>query len=202
MASRALLRSQITEAWRLAMTKDYAAERINSERSLQAALWSRLNKTLAERLPPKSHRIFIEPRMTVAGKLLYPDIVICNTRQVVGIIELKYKPRTRAGWREDLNKFRAIADCKSLITVSHDRYRGAGSRAQPYSLAKTVLYVWAGVHAESALELAEHAGKLAPNFLALHAETVEGKPPRLIVSRSTSREAKLPSNGGGVSVTP
>jgi hypothetical protein len=87
MASRALLRLQIVKAWRLTICKDYAAERINSERSLQAALWSRLNTTLSEKLPPKSRRMFIEPRMTVAGKALYPDIVICNTRQVIGIIE-------------------------------------------------------------------------------------------------------------------
>lgn len=175
MASRALLRSQIVKAWRLTIIKDY--EHINSERSLQAAFWSRLDRTL----PPKTRRLFIEPRMTVMGKTQYPDIVICNTRQVIGIIELKYKPRTRAGWRKDLDKIRAIADCKTRITISHDRYRGTARCANPYRLAKTVLYVWAGVHAESALDLAGYVGTLAPHFLALHAETVDGQPPRIIL---------------------
>jgi hypothetical protein len=177
MASRALLRSQIVKAWCQVIRKDYGAGRINSERSLQAAFWSRLNRTL----PPTTRRLFIEPKMAVMTATRYPDIVICNTRQVIGIIELKYKPRTRAGWRKDLDKFRAIADCKTAIAISHDRYRGAAQREQPYTLASTVLYVWAGIHAESGLDLTGYAGNLAPNFLALHAETVDDDAPRIIV---------------------
>jgi hypothetical protein len=184
MASRALLRSQIVRAWRLTIIEDY--EFINSERSLQAALWSRLNKALAEKLPPKSRRLFIEPKITVKRKNFHPDIVICNTRQVIGIIELKFKPRAAASWRNDLKKFRAIAGCKTRIAISHDRYRGIARRNKPYTLAKTVLYVWAGVHAESDFDLAGYAGTLAPNFMALHAETVDGAQPSL-VPRSTNK---------------
>lgn len=179
MASRALLRSQIAEAWSLCINEDYAAQRINSERSLQAAVWSRLKGIL-----PETRRMFIEPRMIVTGKVRqvrYPDIVICNTRQVIGIIELKYRPRTRAAWRKDIDKFRSIADSKTGITVSNERYRGVEANSHTYTLAITILYVWAGVHAESGLDLAGYVGKLAPNFIALHAETVDGEPPRLVV---------------------
>src|SRR5690606_9892641 len=81
MSNRELLRSQITEAWSRCLAEDYAAQRINSERSLQASLWSRLN----EILPRSSRRMFIEPGLSIIGaarQLRYPDIVICNTREV------------------------------------------------------------------------------------------------------------------------
>lgn len=90
MANRALPKKQVREAWRQSITIDYALQRINSERSLQASLWSNLNAQLA----PRSRRMFIEPCMSASGstkQLQYPDLVICNSREVIGIIELKYQ---------------------------------------------------------------------------------------------------------------
>jgi hypothetical protein len=177
MTARSLLRSQITDAWHQSIRQDYEGSRINSERSLQASLWSHLK----DELSPTTRRMFIEPRMTVGRtnqQVRYPDIVICNTRQVIGIIELKYLPRAQPSWRKDLLTFQWIEDNRTTITVSNARYRGLAENRRVYPLAKDVLYVWAGVHAASSVCLDNLVrADLAPTFLPLHAETdCFGKP--------------------------
>ena len=179
MSNRLLLRKQIAEAWRLSMTTDYAAQRINSERSLQASVWSHLNTLLS----PKTRRMFIEPCMSVLGSdptVRFPDIVICNTRSVIGIVELKYQPRKSPSWRKDINTFHWLAKNQSSIAISNGRYRGEDRDANIYPLADNVLYVWAGVHSESPIQLADYLEPaLRPMFFALHAETQHSKAPRL-----------------------
>jgi hypothetical protein len=179
MASRSPLRSQIKKAWRQSITDDYVAQRINSERSLQASVWSHLNGLL----PSASNRMFIEPRMSAAGKdrqVRYPDIVVCNSREVIGVIELKYQPRVQPSWRKDIETFNWIATSKTHITVSNFRFRGKSADARTYPLAKDVLCVWAGVHAECNMRLINYAGaELAPSFMELHAETRHSGTPRL-----------------------
>ena len=99
MVKRRLLKAQILEAWSECITGDYARQRINSERSLQASLWSELN----DRLDERTRRMFIEPRLSCETEksprrdntVRYPDLVVCNTRSVIGIIELKYRPRAK-----------------------------------------------------------------------------------------------------------
>ena len=179
MSSRPLLRKQIAEAWRQSIAVDYAAQRINSERSLQASVWSHLNSVL----PRKTRRMFIEPCMSILGQDRedrFPDLVICNTRHVIGIVELKYQPRMRPSWRKDIDTFHWLAKNQSNIAITNSRYRGAEADARVYPLAQQVLYVWAGVHAESPIRLADHiAPELSPMFLALHAETHDTKAPQL-----------------------
>src|SRR5690606_13711830 len=82
---------------------------INSERSLQASLWARLNKIL----PRTNRRMFIELGLSISGtnhQVRYPDIVICHSRSVIGISELKYLPRTRPAWQKDIATFRWIVE--------------------------------------------------------------------------------------------
>ena len=171
MSSRRLLRRHITEAWRQSITTDYAAQRINSERSLQASVWANLNALL----PIKTRRMFIEPRMSVPGRVnqaRFPDIVICNTREVIGIIELKYQPRIRPSWAKDLATFHWITKNRKKIVVSNLRFRGIEIDSHSYHLAENVLYAWAGVHAACEVDLTAHvAPAVSSCFLALHAET-------------------------------
>ena len=179
MANRSLLRKQIREAWRQSITEDYAAQRINSERSLQASVWSKLNTLLA----PGSRRMFIEPCMSVPGlgkQVRYPDLVVCNSREVIGIIELKYQPRARPKWQKDVDTFHFLATHRETISISNSRFRGVAADARVYPLASDVLFVWAGVHAPCDLALKEHVDPvLAPHFMALHAETQPSSAPIL-----------------------
>ena len=171
MANRSLLKKQVREAWRQSITDDYAAQRINSERSLQASFWSKLNTLLA----PKSRRMFIEPCMSVPGlgrQVRYPDLVICNSREVIGVIELKYQPCAKPKWRKDVETFHFLATHRETISISNTRFRGIVADARLYPLANDVLFVWAGVHAPCDLILNEHVDPiLAPHFMSLHAET-------------------------------
>lgn len=179
MANRSLLKSQIRDAWRQSITVDYAAQRINSERSLQASLWSNLNAMLA----PTTRRMFIEPCMSVPGldkQVRYPDLVICNSKEVIGIIELKYQPRAQPKWHKDVDTFHFLARHRETISISNTRFRGIVADARLYSLAKDVLYVWAGVHAPCDLRLSEYVDPiLAPYFMELHAETQPSCAPKL-----------------------
>jgi hypothetical protein len=179
MANRSLLKKQIREAWRQSITDDYVAQRINSERSLQASLWSRLNTIL----PPKSRRMFIEPCMSTPGlgkQVRYPDLVICNSREIIGIIELKYQPRAKPKWHKDIDTFHFLATHRETISISNTRFRGVVADARLYPLANDVLFVWAGVHASCNLVLNEHVDPiLVPYFMSLHAETRLSSAPNL-----------------------
>jgi hypothetical protein len=178
MTSRTLLRSQISAAWQRSIEQDYSSQRINSERSLQASLWANLNLIL----PSDTRRMFIEPGMSVLGspKKCFPDIVICNTRSVIGIIELKYQPRAQPSWEKDLSTFHWITENREHITISNMRFRGISSDTRSYPLAETILYVWAGVHAACNLNLRGHINPDASKcFLSLHAETQHNEPPKI-----------------------
>ena len=168
MSSRSLLRRHIREAWRLSIRSGYAAQRINSERSLQASVWGNLNTLL----PTATRRMFIEPCMSVGRQLRYPDIVICNTREVIGIVELKYQPRTKPSWEKDFSTFRWIDQNRNSIVVANSRFRGINVDNVAYPLSNDLLYVWAGVHATCELDLRSQINKNdRSGFLLLHAET-------------------------------
>jgi hypothetical protein len=175
MTNRALLRSQIQDAWQQTVETCYRRQRINSERSLQAALWSKLDLIL----PPDTRRMFIEPRMHVpgltsaeGGATRFPDLVVCNTKEVIGIIELKYGPRVLPDWEKDLATFKWIAEQRGSITVCNSRYRGEEVDGRPYPLSDEVLFVWAGIHASSNSDLAEHVEpSLRSMFMELHEHT-------------------------------
>ena len=127
--------------------------------------------------------MFIEPYMRVLGptrELRYPDLVICNSRHVIGIVELKYQPKSLPSWRKDIATFHWLAEHQSNIAITNSRFRGAEADDRVYPLSSNVLFVWAGVHSPSPIQLHEHISpELAPMFLALHAETQASKAPRL-----------------------
>jgi hypothetical protein len=62
---------------------------------------------------PANRLMFIEPRIVIAtggGQVVVlPNIVICNSRQVIGVIELKYAPRARPRYNKDIAALAALA---------------------------------------------------------------------------------------------
>lgn len=111
-----------------------------------------------------------------AKAIRYPDLVICNTRKVIGIVELKYQPRARPSWQKDVSTFHWIAEHSRSITISNRRFRGIESDSRVYPLSTDMIYVWAGVHAACDLRLEDHvAPELASQLLELHAETSRGQ---------------------------
>ena len=177
MNRRTLLRTQLTQAWRECIETDYCSQRINSERSLQASFWSKLNPLL----PAGTRRVFIEPAMKIAVSrpdgstkihIKYPDIVVCNTQHIVGIVELKYQPRAKPSWKKDINTFAWIDQHREKISVSNVRFHGVEADANPYSLASDVLFVWAGIHTPWAHRIGDDVTPaLQSSFLEMHADT-------------------------------
>ena len=174
MKHRNLIKSQIIKAWEKSINTDYCSQRINSERSLQAAFWSHLNPLLS-----KNRRLFIEPRMTIqtpkGKKKIYPDIVVCNTKQVISVIELKYLPRTNPSYERDIKKLALIAKNRKQISIANVRFRGTEKDSRQYTLSSSILFVWAGIHKQlkqtNKILYSKGYKSLEKCYLQLHAET-------------------------------
>ncbi len=177
MKERSLLKSQIIDAWNQAIAEDYSAQRINSERSLQASFWSRLNLLFSQ-----NRRMFIEPCIVITTSTgttkVFPDLVICNTKEVIGVVELKYKPRAKPDYMKDIATLSSIARHREIISISNQRFRGQPIDEMIYSLSKHILFVWAGVHTSansinkgSTPLYSAGYNELKGCFIELHAET-------------------------------
>lgn len=156
MKSRPTLRSQTTRAWLETIQFEYAKQRINSEAGLQAAYWSHLNKILFDEMPD-TRRLFVEPSMRIQvedkdgnkrPERRYPDLVVCDEREVIGIIELKYQPKVEPNFNKDLTTFAWVAEHRSEIIISNTRYRGDPVDPTEYRISKNLLYIWAGIHSK------------------------------------------------------
>jgi hypothetical protein len=142
---------------------------------LQASFWSHLNHLLS-----KNRRLFIEPTLSInidegGRKIILPDIVVCNSKEVISVIELKYLPRGHPKYKKDINNLALIADNRDQILIANERFRGSEKDSTQYSLSKHILFVWAGVHTKEKSEpciLYSSAHKsLDGCYLQLHAVT-------------------------------
>lgn len=114
-------------------------------------------------------------------KRLFPDIVVCNTKEVIAVIELKYLPRGQPRYKKDINSLSLIAKNRHKISIANDRFKGSEKDANKYALSKNILFVWAGVHAkerEEANTLFSSGNKsLDGCYLQLHAVTESNSKP-------------------------
>ncbi|WP_146374447.1 hypothetical protein [Symmachiella macrocystis] len=130
--------------------------------------------------------MFIEPGMKVGTKrVFFPDIVICNTREVIAVIEIKYQPRALPSHDKDLETLRILARNRRRVSVSNTRFRGPAVDAKNYPMSEDVLFVWAGIHKKPQTSYESEEQKLLSHrfrvlddcFLQLHAETDHLKRP-------------------------
>lgn len=146
---RAPFRRLLTEVWEEVIATDYANQRVNSERSLQAAVWSGLN----DRLPPRTRRLFVEPPFTIddhgTSRLVRPDLVVCNSRRVIAVIEVKYEPRKAPSIRKDLRTLQSLSEHGGELGIANDRYLGDGKAPASYRLSDKTIFVWVGVYRAS-----------------------------------------------------
>jgi hypothetical protein len=175
MAIRKSLCGHLIAAWQEVATVDYVRQRINSERSLQAAFWARLNARL-----PSQFRMFIEPHffMKDANIRCIPDIVICNRRSIVVVIELKYRPRGPAAFRKDIRTLDLLARMGDSLVLSNSRFRGPQVNGREYCFAAKTLFAWGGFHRppkgtsyKNLPPITDGYVSLTGRFLQLHAET-------------------------------
>lgn len=120
-------------------------------------------------------------------KKIIPDIVVCNTREVISVIELKYSPRVRPTYRKDLQNLALIADNKNEISIANERFRGPEKDSSQYWLSKNILFVWAGVHAEekSGVDCLYSAPyrSLDDCYIELHAVTNSNSKPNIYMRK-------------------
>ena len=181
MQPRVPFRTQLLKAWRNSVFNHYRDCLINSERSLQASLWSNLLSEL-----PSNRRTFIEPRIRCDSHnpipRIYPDLIVCNSRSVIATIELKYTPRTNPRYSKDLRTLNWIAENKSNLYVENERYSGKTPLTKRYPFAKNTLFIWASIHKRprspiNAATLAVAYPSLANCFVEFHAETNQNGDP-------------------------
>ena len=181
MSRRLLLRRQLYLAWKEAIERNYQAQRINSERGLQvffcAALLSSFDRAGVRR------RLFVEPRLLSGsdGAGPQPDVLICNSRNVIGVVELKYLPRAAPKIDKDLQTLAWVASHSGDIRIRNDRYLGANQPEREYSLSGDAVLCWAGVHRGLDGALSRRvAENVYPYFMELHAVTAENEDPKIV----------------------
>ncbi len=184
MEQRSRIKPQLIQAWYESIEVDYYNQRINSERSLQASFWSHLNHLLG-----RNRCLFIEPTLAIhtkrGKKTIIPDIVVCNKREVISVIELKYLPRAKPRYKKDIESLALIAENTQQIAIANQRVRGKEKDSKQYSLSKQILFVWAGVHAKkkskSKKSYAAGYDSLDGCYLEFHALTQKKMKPQVSI---------------------
>lgn len=173
---RKWLRGRITEAWKRTIEQAYCKQLINSEAGLQVHFCHHLMTIIAKR----RLRLFVEPTVRFDDRVRVPDVLICTTKEVIGIIELKFKPKNRPSLgsvRKDVESLLKAAADSDTISIVNSRYLGGPTREKERTVAQDALVCWAGIYragrSRVALDLGEHGDRL----LELHALTSEGNPP-------------------------
>lgn len=146
MAQRKLLKEQLRDAWTQTVLGPYSDMLINSERGLQVHFCTALLEIFKR--DGVARRLFVEPSVVVAnGENRYPDLVICDSRRAIGMVELKYTPRRLPNFEKDFETLAAVSASAKQLTISNKRFRGA---AQPrtYAIAPNAVLCWAAIHSD------------------------------------------------------
>lgn len=178
MSNRIPLRRQLSAAWQYTLSGPYQNQLINSERGLQVhfchALMREFEKAGVER------RLFIEPTVILGSDgIRCPDLVICNSQRIIGVVEFKYLPRAVPEYTKDLDTLALLLRHADALMLSNERFRGEGS-PKTYSLAEDAVLCWAAVYADNFIEM-QHASlsRFGEQFLRLDAITHESAPPTI-----------------------
>jgi hypothetical protein len=184
VSERNLLKRNISNAWSRTLAETYPHQLINSERGLQVHFchW------LLQEFGALERRLFVEPCFRSAeGSTRIPDIVVCNSRRIIGVIELKYMPRAYADYEKDLRTLEWFLSAEPPVELANDRYRGLDERQiKTYDLADDAVLCWAGIYAGPKVDIESNAQRLrlGSQFLGLHAVTAPGAAPTLFTSSS------------------
>lgn len=184
MRHRNVIKSQIIQAWNQSIEEDFCNQRINSAQCLQASFWSHLNHAIS-----RSRRIFIEPTLSMRTKggvrKIIPDIVVCNTREVISVIEVKYCPSAHPRHKKDIENLAVIAENRRQISIDIEQIRGTDKHLVNCAMSKYILFVWACVHAKCKSEsnrlYAADYDALADCYLELHASTQKNRKPQVSI---------------------
>jgi len=154
---------------------------ISSERALQVHLAARLLDLFWE--AGVNRRVFVEPAMRLkSGQRVHPDLLICNTRAIIGVVELKYQPKQVPKYAKDFATFEALAAHGTNIEIDSKRYRGPDPGRGRYALDTSPLYVWAGVYRGPIRTVPDQWPSFCARnqLMVLHAATQEDDEPEVV----------------------
>lgn len=188
MVDRTPLRKQLWAAWEECIATDYLNHVINSERGLQAVFYFHLKAHL-----PENRTVFVEPRFAIdvdgEEEVVAPDLLVCNSRRIIGIVELKYQPLYRMSFGKDLRTLSLLSRSRQSVLMQNDRFLGPDAAYAKFELAEDALFVWAGVHQGSTIDEANDISRrdgvddsireLGDRFFQLHAVTAEVDAPKV-----------------------
>lgn len=182
MGRRSLLRAQLCSAWSRTIAGPYDSRLVNSERGLQTHFCMALSEEFERRAVRR--RLFVEPNVIFGSDRRCPDLIVCNARSVIGVVEFKYVPRARPGFAKDLDTLKRLRNTAGRITISNERYRG-NSKARNYTMAEDAVLCVAAIYSSlEVLELPSEAIEaIGPGFLRLDALTRDNGPAVIAGSR-------------------
>ena len=172
MPNRGLLRRQIRKTWADTIRSAYMDQVISSERALQVHFASRLMDIFCN--DGVNRRVFVEPLMQLeTGNRVHPDLLICNSRSIIGVVELKYLPKVKPTFEKDFITFEKLAAHGTNIEILNRRYRGPDQGGGQYAMNTNPMYVWAGVYRGPIRQIPAWCPEnFQPNqLLVLHAAT-------------------------------
>ncbi len=145
MARRGPLREHLKTAWKQTINGPYNEMLINSERGLQVHFCV----NLLAKLDRYERRLFVEPAIVFPdGVRLFPDLVICNSQRIIGVVEFKYTPRTLPAYAKDFATLVKLAEAAGGdVVVSNERYRGP-QMPKRYDVADDAVLCWAAIHSD------------------------------------------------------
>ena len=169
MARRGPLRQHLKTAWKQTINGPYNEMLINSERGLQVHFCVNLLTLLSEH----ERRLFIEPTIVFPdGVRRCPDLVICNSQRIIGVVEFKYTPRKLPSYTKDFATLVKLAESvEGDVVISNERYRGP-QKPKHYHVADDAVLCWAAIHSNGNFHpTLPRSERLGERYLELRATT-------------------------------
>ena len=130
-------------AW-LASIEDYQNRKVNSEHTLQSALYHHLRSSL-----PDNYNVYTEAVIRLsertadesARRKVVVDLLVCKEKEIIVAVELKYTPRglpTLASLRKDVQSLSCISNRRESVdrvSIEMPRFREADSDSYPISIS-------------------------------------------------------------------
>ncbi|MGQ2922604.1 MAG: hypothetical protein ACT6SF_13290 [Hydrogenophaga sp.] len=122
-------------------------------------------------------RLYIEPNFrTAEGATLIPDVVVCNSRQIIGVFELKYQPRSEASYEKDHGTLSWFSRNNGNVTLINERYLGEPLGQKKYQMAPDAVLCWAGIYkGDQPFQIGPEQDN--ERFMRLHGLCGEGRNP-------------------------
>ncbi|WP_108371315.1 hypothetical protein [Limnohabitans sp. T6-5] len=181
MNKRNLLRCNLEATWTNTIQLYYNSQLINSEHSLQVYFCMELLKQFQSK--NLQRRIFIEPNIQTSCGIRFPDVVICNSQEIICIVELKYAPRGRPSIGKDLETL--SFSTSEPFEIKNERYHGPSREdLKKYTVADDAIICWAGIYTGERINLTSipKEQKFEDRFLQMDGLTNQDDDPEIWIN--------------------